>query len=176
MSGHSLPKIGISSCLLGHKVRYDGALKAHANIISLVNSRFQAVPLCPETGAGLPTPRPPVQLVETPHGIRMIGVNDRTLDVTDLLERWINDMLPQISALDGLILKSRSPSCGVDSTSLYTDGKEAGVTGAGLFSRRVMQQFPDLPIIEEGAFDHPEVIEGFFERIRQYRCQLRQVE
>ena len=143
-SPSSLPVIGVSRCLLGERVRYDGAEKGDPRIIALAGTAFEVVPLCPEVGASLPVPRPPVHLVERNARIRMIGVDRPQLDVTAAVEDWIERTLPLLHRLDGLLLKSRSPSCGVDSTPLQTDRGLA--LGGGLLVRRLRPSFDFLAL------------------------------
>ncbi len=143
------PRVGVSACLLGRPVRYDGASKPHAWILEELARMAELVPLCPETGAGLPVPRPPVQLVRRKEGVRALGVEDPERDVTEALLAWNRRVAPLLDTLDGLILKSRSPSCGVTSTPLFSpEGAVLGRT-AGLFAHHVRRHHPRLPLVEE---------------------------
>jgi len=86
-SWKSLPKVGVSACLLGHKVRYDGGHKRNTFLTDSLDSHVEYVPVCPETAIGLSIPRPPIRLVGEPDRPRVIGVDDPSLDVTG--RHWI---------------------------------------------------------------------------------------
>ncbi len=143
------PRIGVSACLLGEAVRYDGTAKPNQWILKVLSGRAELVPLCPEVGAGLGVPRPPVHLVQVGNDIRALGVEDPALDVTVPLRSWSMEMSPVLSTLDAVILKSRSPSCGVGSAPLHTPGGEPLGMTSGLFARYLSESFPGLLVLDD---------------------------
>ncbi len=142
------PLIGVSRCLMGEAVRYDGGSKPVPWIRDILSEHCGLQVLCPEVEAGLGVPRPPVRLVGSMDSPRALGVEDPTLDVTELLLKVGADKRDAVAGMDGLILKARSPSCGVFDTSVFDDeGMKTGQR-AGLFSGACRENFPDLPLID----------------------------
>ena len=141
--------MGVSACLLGQAVRYDGASKAHAWIQQELPGRAEIVSLCPEVGAGLEIPRPAVQLTQTEKGVRALGVENPALDVTDVLLDWAARQAALLETLDALILKSRSPSCAVHSAPVFDAQGEITKHRHGLFTAWVARHFPHLPLLDE---------------------------
>lgn len=155
--------IGISSCLLGQEVRYDGGHKYHSYIDATLGQFFEFKSFCPEMVAGLGVPRPAVQLRNTADGIRALGIKDRQLDVTQQLQE-AGQQLSATDQLCGYILKKDSPSCGMERVKVYTNDVPARV-GVGLFAAYLQQHFPDLPIEEEGRLGDPRLRENFIQRV-----------
>ncbi len=156
--------IGISSCLLGDLVRYDGAHKYHSYIERTLGQYFQFRRFCPEVAAGLGVPRPPVQLREIGQRIRVVGVKDHSLDVTEALTEvgeqqrdWLNDLC-------GYLLKKDSPSCGMERVKVYKN-EIAARSGSGVFAAFLLQNFPTLPVEEEGRLGDPGLRENFIQRV-----------
>lgn len=145
-------RIGISACLAGEAVRYDGGDKHQPLVMSVLGPHARLSPFCPEMAAGLGVPRPPVHLVETStRRVRAQGVEDASLDVTEALEASAADYCQQqLGALNGFIFKSRSPSCGLGSAPLHGREGERIADRDGLFARRVKEVAPNLPCVEEG--------------------------
>ncbi|MBF0169980.1 MAG: DUF523 domain-containing protein [Nitrospinae bacterium] len=139
------PLIGVSACLLGQATRYDGADATDRWLVRWLHKRGEALPLCPEVGAGMPVPRAPIHLVERGDAIRAVDRATERVDETDRLRGWFDRTLPHLATLDGAILKSRSPSCGVDDTPLAG----ADRTTRGLFAAWLHDRFPRLPLIDE---------------------------
>ena len=108
------PKLGVSSCLLGFQVRHDGGHKHDRYLTGTLGKFFEFVPVCPEAEIGLGTPRESLHLEGDPEDIRVRGNKTPGLDITDLLRELGNKMGHQLSDLSGYILKSRSPSCGME--------------------------------------------------------------
>jgi len=165
MPSDSKPRIGVSACLLGEPVRYDGASRPHAWILGELAQRAELVPLCPETGAGLPVPRPPVQLVRLDGAIRARGVEEPERDVTDRLLAWNREAEPLLASLDALILKSRSPSCGLGSVPLFFPGGEELDRVSGLFAAFVQQAHPALTVVEESELEEEAARAAFLRRL-----------
>jgi uncharacterized protein YbgA (DUF1722 family)/uncharacterized protein YbbK (DUF523 family) len=156
--------VGISSCLLGNLVRYDGAHKYNSYIERTLGQYFQFRAFCPEVEAGLGTPRPAVQLREIGQHIRMVGVKDHSLDVTEALQQVGEKQRNWLEGLCGYILKKDSPSCGMERVKVYKNDIPAR-GGVGVFADYLQQQFPTLPIEEEGRLGDPGLRENFIQRV-----------
>lgn len=161
-------RIGISSCLLGEAVRYDGGHKRDAAIIEILGRHFEFVPVCPEVGIGLGVPRAPIRLVGDPQAARAVGVDDPTLDVTDRLTAYGARMAHELDGISGYIFKSRSPSCGVADVEIHQPGLSRA-TGSGLYARAFMNRQPALPVAEESRLGDAAERENFIGRVLAYR-------
>jgi uncharacterized protein YbbK (DUF523 family) len=118
-------KVGISSCLLGQPVRYDGGDKRSALCLDELAQLFDFVPTCPEAGAGLGVPRPAVRLTGDAAAPRARGVDDPALDVTDQLQAYANARVPELDDLCGYVFIRNSPSCGLFNVKLYASLRRA---------------------------------------------------
>lgn len=163
--------VGISGCLLGELVRYDGAHKYHSYIERTLGQYFQFRSFCPEVAAGLGTPRPAVQLREIDQQIRVVGVKDRSLDVSEALSQVGGQQRDWVENLCGYILKKDSPSCGMERVKVYRN--EIPVrNGVGIFAAYLRHNFPTLPLEEEGRLGDPGLRENFIQRVFvRYRWQ-----
>lgn len=160
--------LGISSCLLGAPVRYDGNHKKNAYITETLGRVFDFFPCCPETAIGLGVPRPPIRLVATAKGVRARGVDDPQRDVTADLADYGHRMASELRWVSGYIFKKGSPSCGMVRVPRYAeDGRPAG-GGVGVFAGAVMERLPELPVEEEGRLMNPVLRENFVERVFVY--------
>lgn len=138
-------KIGISQCLLGSQVRYDGGHKANAYVLEVLAPHFEWVPVCPEVEAGMGVPREPVKLKASGEGLKMAGTSsgiDYTDQMNEVAIRRVEDLAD--AGLSGYILKSGSPSCGLE---VQAEGSEETVKG--LFAEALTNAFPSIPVIEE---------------------------
>lgn len=160
--------VGISSCLLGDEVRFDGGHKFDAYINGTLADYFEFVPVCPEVAIGLGVPREPIRLVGDPHGPRAIGVRNPNLDVTEKLETYGRETAARLHHLCGYILKRASPSCGMERVKIYSERGMPSHTGAGLFARELMRALPLLPVEEEGRLGDPGLRENFISRVLIY--------
>ncbi len=156
--------VGISSCLLGHKVRFDGGHKNNGYISKTLGLYFKFVPFCPEVESGMGTPRPPVQLRYTQQGIRCVNVKDHRIDVTDQLNQCASHQSHWLDTLSGYILKKGSPSCGMERVRIYKNDYPERV-GTGLFADYVKRNYPMLPLEEEGRLGDPHLRENFIQRV-----------
>ena len=163
------PRVGVSACLLGRPVRYDGASRPHAWIRDVLRRHAELLPICPETEAGLGVPRPPVQLVRQGRGrVVMRGVRDHGLDVTARLYRWLEQQEERLAGLDALIFKSRSPSCGLGSTPLYaTGGEELRDDHDGVFAAWVRSRFSGLLLYDDVTLEDVRQQEAFLALLRK---------
>lgn len=185
-------RIGVSACLLGHSVRYDGGHKRHRVVTETLSRIFDVVAVCPEWEAGMGVPREPVELVGDPEDPRMIGKRSGA-DWTETMRRHGRRRAAEIEKLEvsGFILKQGSPSCGLHGVPVQSGGaaladrgtfartarparggrRDAGVdlTGRGLFARTLAEALPLMPMEEEGRLDHSPLCENFVERVHAYR-------
>lgn len=171
-SDRALPgpiRIGISSCLLGQKVRYDGGDKHDSFINGTLARFFKFMPICPEVAIGLGVPREPIRLLGDPAHPRAVGVRNEELDITEPLTDFSRKMAHELAgAISGYILKSKSPSCGMERVKLYCNGVPSK-QGVGLYARELMREQPLLPVEEEGRLGDPVLRENFIERVFAYR-------
>lgn len=162
-------QLGISSCLLGNEVRYDGGHKRDRFIVGTLGDYFEFVPVCPELAIGLGVPRQPIRLRGQPGSIRVVGVDDDQLDVTDDLRDYGRRMAGELSDISGYILKSKSPSCGMERVKLYADKGAPSSLGVGQYAAAFMETYPELPLEEEGRLCDPVLRENFIERVFAFR-------
>lgn len=165
MKGFPRPTIVVSRCLLGERCRYNGKVISSAAVLSLRN-QVEFVPVCPETGIGLPVPRDPIRLVETCRGIRL--VQSRTgRDLTARMHRFCREFMSGLSA-HGFILKSRSPSCAVRDAVVYDGaGRPIRDVRPGMFAAEVLARFPGLPVADEERLKESSVHLQFAGRFRR---------
>lgn len=167
-------RIAISSCLLGQRVRYDGAHKHCRHITETLGQFFQFVPFCPEVAIGLGVPRPPIRLVVLDkQDIRACGVKDPSLDVTDSLIAYAETVVPMLANVSGYILKKNSPSCGMQDVKVYGAQDKPSGNASGIYAGTLMAQLPELPFEEEDRLLNPRLCESFVRRVFAYhRRQL----
>ena len=159
-------RIGVSTCLMGEPVRYDGG-HAHDRYVTDTLGRYvEFVPVCPETEAGLGVPREPMRLVGHPESPRLLTIKTKR-DMTDILVTWARKRVRELEAEDlcGFIFKSKSPSSGMERVKVYTEGGMPVKKGVGLFAKAFMEHFPLIPAEEEGRLHDPRLRENFIERI-----------
>lgn len=159
------PRVGISRCLLGETVRYDGGHR-RLLVLEALAAQVHLVGVCPELEAGLGVPRPPMQLVRTPSGLRLREVAAPTRDHTRALQAFVGPKIRELADLDGFVLKSRSPSCGLEGVPVFNEaGTRLEKTGRGLFAAALLAACPGLPVIEEGSLLHAHDVAVFLERV-----------
>ncbi|HSQ78173.1 MAG TPA: DUF523 domain-containing protein [Nitrospirota bacterium] len=159
-------KIGISSCLLGNNVRYDGGNKLDQYLIDTLGRIVIWVPICPEVESGLPVPREAMQLVADGPRICLITMETKQ-DRTEVLARWGEKKLKRLEqeGVRGFVFKARSPSCGVHDAPFFSSSGDARGVGAGLFAKAVIKHFPSLPVEDEERLRDPAVRELFLRRL-----------
>ncbi|MBM4129694.1 DUF523 domain-containing protein [bacterium] len=147
-------RVAVSACLLGEPVRYDGQLKACAAVRDELARAAELVPLCPETGAGMPVPREPVDLFGSAASPRMVGAHTGE-DWTARVQAWIDAALDRCQAVGvaGFVLKARSPSCGVGTAARFPEPGGQPVAADGLLAAAIRRRFPQLPLVEDEALD-----------------------
>lgn len=164
------PRLGISACLLGNEVRFDGGHKRDPFLAETLGSFVEWIPVCPEVEVGFGTPREPMRLVMDGRRLRLQTVRT-ALDVTDRLEQYAPARVEQLARerLSGYVLKKDSPSCGMERVKVFGRGGAPLRTGRGLFAAALRQRFPSLPIEEEGRLSDPALRDNFIERIFAYQ-------
>lgn len=161
-------RIAISGCLLGQEVRYDGGHRLNEYITETLGPVFDFMPLCPEVAIGMGIPRPPIRLVRQGSEVRALGVDDPTLDVTEPLAGYADQVAPKLGRVSGYILKKNSPSCGMARVKLYSTRGTPADKATGIYAGRLMEQCPELPFEEEGRLMDPVWRENFIERVFIY--------
>jgi uncharacterized protein YbgA (DUF1722 family)/uncharacterized protein YbbK (DUF523 family) len=169
MPPHPAPRLGISACLLGQEVRYDGGHKRDPFLVETLGRWVEWVPVCPEMEVGLGVPRPTLRLErprdpDAPIRLKRTRTDD---DLTERMEAWSRARVRDLgdADLDGYVLKRGSPSCGMERVPVYGDGPRARRDGVGVFARTLMERMPLLPVEEEGRLHDPELRENFVERV-----------
>lgn len=159
-------KMGISSCLLGEKVRYDGGHKLDRFITDTLGQYFEWVPVCPEFEYGLPIPREPLHLVGRPESLRLITIKTG-IDHTEKMLQWAKKKLGELEQenLCGFIFKSKSPSSGIGGVKLYTPSGITSQRGVGIFGGAFIRHFPLTPVIDDGRLHNPQLRENFIESV-----------
>ena len=160
-------RVGISTCLLGEPVRYDGGHKLDRYLRDTLGAFVEWVPVCPEVEYGLSVPREALRLVGDPADPRLVTARTG-VDHTAGMKAWAGRRLDALEREDlcGFVFKSRSPSSGMRQVKVYPAGGGApSPTGAGIFARAFMERFPLLPVEDEGRLNDPGLREGFIERL-----------
>lgn len=162
-------KVGISACLLGEPVRFNGGHKESRLCSETLARHFEFVSVCPEVAIGLGTPRQPIRLVGDPDHPRAVGSVHAELDVTDALTAYGQQVATELHDICGFVLMQKSPSCGMERVKVYqANGHPIEGGGSGLFAHALMQARPDLPIEEDGRLNDPVLRENFLTRIFAY--------
>ncbi|HHB12727.1 MAG TPA: DUF523 domain-containing protein [Chromatiales bacterium] len=156
--GNRAPLLGVSACLLGLPVRYDGSARPSAPVLDLFRHVFRLVPICPERAIGLGVPRGPIQLVETGEGLRLLDVDEPRRDHTAALRAAARRFLVEHPGLCGLVVKARSPSCALSDAAV---AGAAGRTAPGLFVQVVRAVRSDLPLVDERGLESQDVLLHF---------------
>jgi uncharacterized protein YbgA (DUF1722 family)/uncharacterized protein YbbK (DUF523 family) len=168
-ASHARIRLGISSCLLGERVRYDGNHRHDGFITGTLGRYFEFVPLCPEVAIGLGVPRAPIRLVGPAAAPRAIGTDDPQRDVTEALAAYGRRMARALGDISGYIFKSQSPSCGLERVKIYPRSGMPTRDGRGVYAAAVLAARPGLPAEEEGRLNDPRLRENFIERVFCYR-------
>jgi uncharacterized protein YbgA (DUF1722 family)/uncharacterized protein YbbK (DUF523 family) len=166
---NSKPRLGISACLLGQRVRYDGGHKHDCFLTETFGRFVEWIPVCPELEVGMGVPREAVRLVGSPQEPRMIAERSG-MDWTDAMNSFAAKRIDDLAALNlsGYVLKKDSPSCGVERVRVYESKTQPARRGRGLFAAALMKKLPLLPVEEEGRLNDPSLRENFIERVFAY--------
>ena len=159
-------RLGISSCLLGEPVRYDGGHRRDAYLVETLGRFVQWVPVCPEVECGLPVPREAMHLVGDPALPRLVTIRTH-VDQTERMLVWARRRVEELAAggLSGFVFKANSPSCGRECIPVHDARGMAQESGVGLFARALVDRFPLLPVEDDLRLHDPALRENFIERI-----------
>ncbi|KTC85056.1 YbgA family protein [Legionella brunensis] len=161
--------IGVSSCLLGERVRFDGGHKRDSYLCDLLANYVDFLPICPEVAIGMGTPRPPVRLIGNAQSPSMVDIKNPNKDYTAAMLNFSQNIMKQLQNISGYILKSKSPSCGLKRVKIYQDQGQAPRMGQGIYAKTLTEYYPWLPIEEEGRLNDPHLRENFIERLFVYK-------
>jgi uncharacterized protein YbbK (DUF523 family) len=177
MSARARARVGVSRCLIGDQVRYDGTHRLDETVIALLGPYVEWVPVCPEVEIGMGTPREPIQLVASDQGVpsmdqrvRLVGITSRE-DWTDRMYAWARDRARELAQLDlsGYVFKARSPSCGIDEVVVHA--AEGDRRGRGLFAQALVDALPSLPVTDEVALADAVVRARFLEQVLRHQVE-----
>ncbi|POP42860.1 hypothetical protein CHU32_10830 [Superficieibacter electus] len=159
--------VGVSACVVGEQVRFDGGHKRLTFAVDELASWVRFEPVCPEMGIGLPVPRPALRLVKSSEGEISLRFSDkREGDLTADMESFTRQRIRHFGHLCGYIVCAKSPSCGMERVRVYdAEGKNNRKAGRGIYTRVLMETFPWLPVEEDGRLHDPLIRENFVERI-----------
>jgi uncharacterized protein YbgA (DUF1722 family)/uncharacterized protein YbbK (DUF523 family) len=161
-------KVGISQCLLGANVRYDGGHRKNSFCTTELSQLFEFTPLCPEVGIGLPTPRKTIRLVGSVENPKAVLSAGGTEDFTERLSGFADDSYEKLEQLSGYIVCKGSPSCGMERVKVYSESGQSQSKGMGIFTARLKSLFPLLPIEEDGRLNDPLLRDSFIKRVYLY--------
>ena len=158
-------RIAVSGCLLGEEVRYDGGHRRSETVAGALGEAFELVSECPEVGIGLGVPRPKIRLERDPGGARLVG--SRGEDLTPLMDDYARQVAAGFdeARVAGIVLKSRSPSCGMGDVKLHEDGAVISEDGTGIFASRLAAALPEAPRISESDLDNPRLRDHWMTRV-----------
>ncbi len=170
-------RLGVSQCLLGERVRYDGQHKLDRFIAETLGRHFEFVPVCPEVECGLTVPREAMRLVGNPEAPRLMTRRTEA-DLTDQMLTWARRRVKELEKEDlcGFIFKAKSPSSGMERVKVYNGRGGMAGRSPGLFAKAFMRHFPLLPVEDDGRLNDPDLRENFIERVftlKRYRDSVR---
>lgn len=160
-------KVGISACVSGQNVRYDGGHKASAFCLQQLAPLVDYVTVCPEMAIGMSAPRPAIRLqLDAEQNVHLVQSNNSAIDHTAAMLDFTAKKLPQLAELCGYIVCAKSPSCGMERVRLFDNaGQPLGKSGIGVFTHQLMQYYPWLPVEEDGRLTDPALKENFICRV-----------
>ena len=162
-------RIGISACLMGEEVRYDGGHKRFPFATDELSRHFEFVHVCPEQAIGMGVPRPTIRLVGDPDQPRLQGTQDANLDVTEKMQVFARDTAQKLDHISGYIFCAKSPSCGMERVPVVSEkGNGLGKVGVGIYARELMAAHPLLPVEENGRLNDLQLRENFVLRVVAY--------
>ncbi len=167
-SQHAI-NVGISACLTGNEVRYNGGHTQSRLCLDLLSQCFTFTSFCPEVAAGFSIPRPTMRLTGDPDSPKLVFSNDDANDLTDQLVKGFEKELPKMGHLDGYILMKNSPSCGLEKIKVYQgNGHPHQTRATGVFAKALKKQYPFMPIEEEGRLHDSKLFDNFLLRVYAY--------
>ena len=163
-------RIGISACLLGQEVRFDGGHKRDRFLTDTLGQYVDWVPVCPEVEMGLGTPRETIRLVQLGDAIRLRSTKT-DVDLTTRMKKFARRRVAELAgeALNGFVLKKDSPSCGMERVKVHQLKGASRRSGRGLFAEALLERLPNLPVEEEGRLCDPRLRENWVERVFAYQ-------
>jgi uncharacterized protein YbgA (DUF1722 family)/uncharacterized protein YbbK (DUF523 family) len=172
-------KIGISACVMGESVRFDGGHKASTFCLQQLKPLVQFVAICPEQAIGLGVPRPAIRLQrDKQQHIKLVQSRDPSIDYTEQILSYTEKLLPALTTLSGYVVCAKSPSCGMERVRVYDEaGQQLGKIGMGMYTQKLMQRYPWLPVEEDGRLLDPALRENFITRIfacHDYQQQMQE--
>ncbi|MFJ3486390.1 YbgA family protein [Pseudomonas sp. NPDC090202] len=163
------PRLGVSACLMGVEVRYNGGHKESHLLTRSLNDYFDFVPACPEVAIGMGVPREPIRLVGDPEHPQAVGTVREDLNVTEALADYGVHMAEAMDDICGYIFMQKSPSCGLERVKVYRDNGALFDAGArGIYAQAFCVRQPDLPVEEAGRLCDPVLRENFITRVYAY--------
>ena len=158
--------IAISACLLGHKVRYDGAHQEN-KIIKRLIERLNVIPVCPEVEIGLGVPREKIELHQQGVKIHLLTSHNPVIDLTEQMVVYAQIFLKN-HKISGMVLKDKSPSCGVGNCKQYNVSGDMQRNGTGIFAATIMRLKPDLPMLQSNLFIKVSDLDDFMQKVNEY--------
>lgn len=160
------PKIGVSACLMGQPVRFDGGHKNNRFVMNECSKHFELHPVCPEAELGLGIPRPTIQLRKFGENIKLVYSKNPDTDLTQPMREFANSRIDAFTQLDGFIFKKDSPSCGMERVPVFDNATGMRQrNGIGIFAESFKQKHPNIPTEEEGRLGDINIRENFLERV-----------
>ncbi|MFP8965341.1 YbgA family protein [Pokkaliibacter sp. CJK22405] len=162
--------LGISSCLLGEEVRFNGGHKQSRYCLDVLSKYMEFQPFCPEVAIGLGIPREPIRLIGDPQAPRAVGTNNAEMDVTEALAEYAHKVADQIDGkVSGYLLMKNSPSCGMHRVKVYQKNGHPHIDpGRGVFAQVLSERLPLLPIEEEARLNDAVLRDNFITRVYTY--------
>jgi len=160
--------VGVSSCVLGNPVRYDGGNKHDKFVSQILSDYFTYQPICPEMAIGMGTPRPTIRLQQQNGRIRLRQSTQEAeaLDVTEKMQAFAEQTMATLDSLCGYIVCAKSTSCGMERVPIYAEnGQHVESKGSGLFTYHLMKTLPWLPVEESGRLHDTRLRENFINRV-----------
>ena len=168
--------VGISACLLGDEVRFNGGHSRSKYCCGPLQDYFRFEKFCPEVAAGFGIPRATLRLIGDPHNPRMVYTRDQETDVTEQFHAGYEARLEKLAHLDGYILAKNSPSCGMERVKVYQPNSHPhDIKSAGLFAKALMARYPHLPVEEDGRLNDAHLRENFVQRVFAHHTFRQQV-
>ncbi len=172
MQTHPKLTLGISSCLIGEEVRFNGGHKREAYITDTLASFVDFIPVCPEVAIGMSVPRPALHLIGESENPQLVYANDHAQNFTTAMQDYSKQQVKQFPQICGYIVKNKSPTCGMERVRVYQGKGSPTKSGVGIYTRELQNTNPLLPIEEEGRLKDPFLRENFIERIYAYQRWL----
>ena len=159
--------IAVSACLLGHKVRYDGAEQSQPIILSTLAEQFKVIVLCPEMEIGLGVPRDKIELVNDGLKTRVQSITNPKVDLTLKIQNYAQRFLAD-EMISGFILKDKSPSCGVSNCKIKDSQGIMQTNGTGIFAASIMRLKPNMPMIQSNQVENQQAFDDFIQQVNRY--------